>query len=130
MPALDLVDDSYVACRPEDLAPMVAAPGFASALWPGWILTVTEERGCEGVRWSVGGPVTGSAEVWLERYRDRGCYLHVFARVDPVDRIWTPKAARRNTDRVRRRVKRAVWDLKDRAEATHGEETWRAGPVE
>lgn len=112
---------------------MVAAPGFASALLPGWELSVTEDRGVEGVRWSVGGPVTGSAEVWLERYREHGSYLHVFVRVDPIDRIWGARAARRRTDRVRRGVKRAVWALKDRAETSRANERSAqktASPVE
>ncbi|MEV0645800.1 hypothetical protein AB0I28_11120 [Phytomonospora sp. NPDC050363] len=116
MPVLDLIDDTYMACSPETLAPLVSRPGLAAELWPEWRVSVTEERGVEGVRWEVGGPVVGSTEVWIERYRDRGSLVHVYVRVDPVGRPWSARAAERHRERTRRRVKAVMWELKDRVE--------------
>lgn len=120
VPVLDLIDDTYMACSPETLAPLVSSPGLAAELWPEWRVSVTEARGVEGVRWEVGGPVSGSAEVWIERYRDRGSVVHVYVRVDPVGETWSARRIERRRERTRRRIKTVMWALKDRAEASAG----------
>ncbi|GIG68968.1 hypothetical protein Pen01_52630 [Phytomonospora endophytica] len=116
VPALDLIDDTYMACSPETLAPLVSAPALAAELWPEWRVSVTEERGVEGVRWKVGGPVAGSTEVWIERYRDRGALVHVYVRVDPTGKPWSPRETERRRERLRRRVKAVMWRVKDEVE--------------
>lgn len=120
VPQLDLIDDTYVAAPPDILAPLVSAPALAAELWPGWNATVTEERGAEGVRWAVAGPVTGSTEVWIERFVPHGSVLHVYIRADPSGPPWSARRAARETERARRRVKAVMWRLKDHVEdGTH-----------
>jgi len=116
VPALDLIDDTYIACSPETLAPLIARPATAAELWPEWRVSVTEDRGVEGVRWEVGGPVAGSTEVWLERYRERGVMVHVYVRVDPVGKPWSARETERRRERARRRVKAVMWRVKDEVE--------------
>ena len=116
VPVLDLIDDTYAGCSPEILAPLVLDVSLVTELWPDWRVSVTESRGLEGVRWRVEGPVDGSAEIWIEPYRDAGAVLHVYVRVDPVGEAWSPRSVRRRTERLRRRIKAVMWRLADRAE--------------
>lgn len=105
----DLVEETFLAVAP---AAVVARVGdLAEALWPDLTLTVTADRGDEGVRWAVshigGVPVVGSCEVWLQRCGD-GVLVHAYLRV--------PLTARDATRRARH-AKRVLWTVKDELEA-------------
>lgn len=113
-PALDVADETYVAVPPTALAPVVADPTSWTRWWPDLEVTVTRDRGVKGQQWAVGGPVTGSMEVWLEPVGE-GTVVHWFLRADPV----VPRHLRRlRADRERRVLawKSVMFDLKDRLE--------------
>lgn len=113
MHLLDLVDETYIAAANEALAAAVADQARWRAWWPDRHLEVFMDRGLKGQRWAVTGDVTGSAEIWLEAYRD-GTIVHYYLRADPAGR--RGKLDTREVDRLRRAEatawKRAVWALK------------------
>lgn len=122
MPMVDLVDETFLVAAPARVAAAVRDPSVSARLWPGLELTVFQDRGEAGVRWTVTGPLVGSAEVWLEPWGD-GVLLHAYLRADITRRgsatepITGPSArlARRGAAEARRRartVKRAAWQLK------------------
>jgi hypothetical protein len=118
MPAIDVVDSTWIAAPAATVAAIVAEPGNWRRWWPGLELEVTEWRAVKGVRWAVpsvaGHPgLSGSAEVWLEPLAE-GVVAHFFLRLDAA-----PGAAvsRRRAERVaheyRLRTKTAFWALAD-----------------
>jgi ribosome-associated toxin RatA of RatAB toxin-antitoxin module len=82
--------------------------------WPELVLTPSELRGLEGVRWTVQGSLVGTAEWWLEQVRD-GVVVHWYLRVDP-----RRPAGRRTVERLREayvsRYRRNLWRFKDEVE--------------
>ncbi len=127
MPAVDLVDETFVVADRSVLAAVVADPESWRLWWPDLELAVFMDRGLDGIRWSVSGRWVGSLEIWLEPVGD-GVLVHHYARLDPVDRGTgsaaplpaTPggwRRAARARARHARRWKRSVWALKDRLEA-------------
>lgn len=126
MPAVDLVDETYVVVDRPTIAAVVADPARWRAWWPDLALTVFMDRGLDGIRWSVTGRWVGSLEIWLEEVGD-GVLVHHYARLDPVDRasgtarpLPEDPAGRRRAARARAARalawKRTVWALKDELE--------------
>lgn len=124
---IDLVDEAFVAAAPSAVAAVVHDPATWRRWWPGLALTVFMDRGDQGLRWTVTGAMTGTAEIWLEAVGD-GVVLHHYLRVDLRD---APQAgsSHQRWGRVRshpdpavvavaytRAFKRQVWALKDRLE--------------
>ena len=116
MPLVDLIDETFIVCRPEDIAAIVHDPVRWSRWWPDLTLQVFMDRGDKGMRWSAVGDPTGSVEIWLEPMGD-GVLVHHYVRLDPVGADPTdPRTIRRC---VRERARRAkawkgqVWALKD-----------------
>lgn len=54
--------------------------------WPDLRLEVVEDRGAQGVRWKISGPVTGTMEIWCESVLD-GFVLHYFLHAEPVEAL-------------------------------------------
>lgn len=126
MPAIDVLDDTFVRAAPGEVLAATASR------WPGWLpdlaLVVREERGVKGVRWSARSVTTsvtmqGTAEVWLEPVAT-GTVVHLFVRLDPLDpgpdQGRPPgrggaagRRARDLPDRVRRAWKRGLNQSKD-----------------
>jgi hypothetical protein len=114
VPVLDLVDDTYLDVPPARLSPLVRDPGRWPLWWPDLDLEVTRDRGDKGVQWAVRpapgrtlatGPLrrpsvlwTGTAEIWLEPWRERGTVLHHYQRLDPLR---PPRLAPAAVDRLR-----------------------------
>lgn len=116
MHAVDLVDETFIATPNDILAQVVADPARWAQWWPGRRMEVFMDRGAKGQRWAIAGDLVGSAEIWLEAYRD-GVILHYYLRADPPqDGRPDPRAV----DRVRRAEatgwKRTVWALKHELE--------------
>ncbi len=123
---LDLVDEHFIAADRGAVRRLLCD----EARWRGWFpdltLTAYDDRGLEGVRWRVTGALTGTAEVWVEKYGD-GAVVHVFLRADPTrPGRWRLRAAgrrrrRREAARLRRRyavpLKRQLFAAKDSLEA-------------
>jgi hypothetical protein len=95
VPTVDLIDETYVVAAPEAVAAAIHDRARWAVWWPGLALTVFMDRGVAGIRWSVAGPLVGSAELWLEPVGD-GVVVHYYLRVDLARPVRSP-------DRVRRR---------------------------
>jgi hypothetical protein len=140
VPAIDVVDSTWLAAPPKVVAARIADPGNWRRWWPELVLEVEDWRGDKGVRWLVPGVadsragLVGSAEVWLEPMFD-GVVLHFFLRLDPAPgRRLRPRRAARIADGYRRRTKQAFWALADQLDpgrtlrltsAAHVQETLR-----
>jgi hypothetical protein len=120
MPAVDVVDSTWLAARPATVAAIVAQPGNWRRWWPGLDLRVDHWRAEKGVRWTVGevgrGPATGlsgTAEIWLESV-NAGVVAHFFLRLDPpAGRPLPDRAGERIEHHYRLLTKRAFWALAD-----------------
>ena len=137
MPAVDLVDETFVVVDRAVLAAVVADPERWRAWWPDLRLTVFMDRGLDGIRWSVTGRWTGSLEVWLEEVGD-GVLVHHYARLDPADPatgaarpLPEDPSGRRRAAKARAALalawKRTIWALKDELEGGRAVGTPRAG---
>jgi hypothetical protein len=123
MPLIDLADDTFVVADAARVAEVVADPARWSAWWPDLSLVTTRDRGPKGRQWRVAGALTGTAEIWLEPWRD-GVVVHFFLRADPSRPGAQPPdvgpAVRRSAERGRRlrtqSWKRAAHALKDELE--------------
>jgi hypothetical protein len=116
VPAIDVVDSTWICARPAVVAGIVAEPANWRRWWPELDLDADEVRGEKGVRWTVrptASGESGSMEIWLEPAFD-GVVLHYFLRLDPTD--GRPVARHRQTRRThfhRRRAKVTFWALAD-----------------
>jgi hypothetical protein len=118
---VDVVDETFLAVPPARVAAAFADRGAWPGLWPDLRLEVLADRGDEGVRWTVGGALTGSMEVWLEAVLD-GTVVHYFLRADPtgpngLPTTWPRRRAVAETQRRQRAAKRIAFALKARLEA-------------
>ena len=89
-PAIDLVDETFIAVPPATVAAVFKDPRSWRHYWPDLHLTVYADRGDEGLRWTVSGALVGTMEVWCERVMD-GTVLHYFLRADPPGPDGTPQ---------------------------------------
>ena len=114
VPALDLLDETFLVAAPARVAAEVARPERWTQWWPDLHLTVFMDRGSQGIRWSVTGALIGSSEIWLEPMLD-GVLLHYYLRGDLELGV-----SAREMDTVRRRRtlqwKRDVWEFKHQLE--------------
>lgn len=117
---MDVVDDTFITVRPCRLAAEFADPERWHRLWPDLRLRLASDRGDEGLRWTVGGVLVGSMEVWLEAVLD-GTVLHYYLRADPAGPDGKPvplsrRRARVEVSRRQRAAKAIAWGLKDALE--------------
>lgn len=106
VPDLDVVDETFLAVPPKQVAMVFAEPAAWRRFWPDLTLTVYADRGAEGMRWTVHGALVGTMEVWLEPMLD-GTLLHYFLRAD----LTTPPANPRTTGKERTRRQLAAKSL-------------------
>ncbi len=123
MPAVDLIDETFLVASREAVAAAVHDPARTAAWWPDLELTVFQDRGLDGIRWTATGGMVGTAEVWCEAQGD-GVLLHVYLRCDVTRRgsATEPRPlSPRRADRARReralQIKQWSWRLKDALEA-------------
>lgn len=84
MPALELVDETFIVASPASLAGLVHDQCRWREWWPDLVLTTFMDRGDLGIRWSAVGPTwIGSIEVWLEPMAG-GVLVHHYQRLDPA----------------------------------------------
>jgi hypothetical protein len=118
VPAIDVVDSTWLAAPPATVAAVVAEPANWRRWWPELTLEVDEWRGNKGVRWTVqsvagAAGLAGSAEVWLEPMSE-GVVAHFFLRLDAPDgRVVGHRQRTGIADRHRRRTKEVFWALGD-----------------
>jgi hypothetical protein len=116
VPAIDLSEETYVAASPAMVRARVATPEFLRGLWPDLRLRVSEDRGRKGQRFTVAGPLAGTAELWLEQWAD-GVIVHLYLRADPVGDAWSRRRLREERHRRRSVACPALWRVKDELEA-------------
>lgn len=113
VPAVDVVDETFLAVGQKVLADVFADPACWARYWPDLTLRVYADRGVEGLRWTVRGALVGTMEVWLEPMLD-GTLLHYFLRADlPQARLPAKgRVLRREVSRRQLAAKRIALDLK------------------
>lgn len=119
--SIQVADATFVAAAPSTVVEVIGDRSRWRRWWPDLRLTVTEDRGAQGVRWKVDGPLTGTMEIWCEAVMD-GFVLHYFLHAEPVKAM--PAAPRARTDwlaavtRERRAAGKVMsFEVKDRLEA-------------
>ena len=80
--SVQIADETYVAADPARIGAAVGDPANWRRWWPDLRLAVTQDRGPQGVRWTVAGPLTGTMEIWLEPMLG-GALLHYFLHAEP-----------------------------------------------
>ena len=111
-PAIDVVDETFLAVPPGTVAAAFADPAAWRRYWPDLVLEVYTDRGDEGLRWTVKGALVGTMEVWLEPVLD-GTLLHYFLRATPAIPPRRPRDLMREYDRRARAAKAVALGLKD-----------------
>lgn len=81
--SIQVADQAFIAAAPSRIAAEIAEPRRWRSWWPDLDLTVREDRAEKGIRWSVGGALTGTMEVWLEPMLD-GAIVHYFLHCEPA----------------------------------------------
>lgn len=99
MTVVDIADETFVVAEPETVAAVVGDPASWARWWPGLSCEVYRDRGAKGRQWRVSGDLVGTAEIWLEPFRD-GVLVHWYLRVDP------PVGRRPPSSRGLRRLRR------------------------
>jgi hypothetical protein len=82
MYSIQVADETFVCADPAVVGRAIADPVSWRRWWPDLRLTVVEDRGPAGQRWTVTGALTGTMEIWLERSSD-GVILHYFLHAEP-----------------------------------------------
>lgn len=83
MNSIQIADETFVCADPAAVGAAVANQTSWRRWWPDLKLTVVEDRGPAGQRWTVTGALTGTMEVWLEAVMD-GVVLHYFLHAEPT----------------------------------------------
>ncbi|WP_187589660.1 hypothetical protein [Gordonia sp. OPL2] len=127
--SIQVADETFVAAAPSLAADVVGDRAGWRRWWPDLRLTVTEDRGSQGVRWSVDGPLAGTMEIWCEPVMD-GFVLHYFLHAEPT--VALPEDARArgvalaDANRERRAAGKVMsFEVKDRLESGR----WVGGPA-
>lgn len=110
VPAVDVIDETFLAVPPGSVAAAFADPSAWRRFWPDLDLEVYADRGAEGLRWTVRGALVGTMEVWLEPMLD-GTLLHYFLRAD-LPAGHRPSHVRREIGRRQQAAKAVALDLK------------------
>jgi hypothetical protein len=83
MNSIQVADETFVCADPVDVGKAIADPASWRRWWPDLRLSVVEDRGPAGQRWTVSGALTGTMEIWLEPSFD-GVILHYFLHAEPA----------------------------------------------
>jgi len=115
MNSVQIADENVVCADPADVGRAVADPAGWRRWWPDLRLTVVEDRGPAGHRWTVAGGLTGTMEVWLQPMMD-GVILHYFLHAEPSGDPAQLDLAKLNHNR-RVAGKKMAFEIKTRLEA-------------
>jgi hypothetical protein len=120
MNSIQVADQTFVAADPAAVGRAIADAASWRRWWPDLLLTVVEDRGHLGHRWTVNGALTGTMEVWLEPSLD-GVILHYFLHAEPAGvAAWQLAKMNLAKENHQRRVagKKMSFELKRTLEAT------------
>lgn len=96
--SVDVIDETFLVVPRSVVAAAFAPPSAWRRFWPDLDLQVYLDRGDQGLRWTVGGALVGTMEVWLEPVLD-GTMLHYFLRAELPDGV----SAKHVSREIRRR---------------------------
>jgi len=82
---VDLIDETFVVAEPARIAAALHDPALWRRLWPRLDLVVFQDRGDQGLRFTVTGDLVGTNEFWVEPYAD-GAVIHYYCRCDVTRR--------------------------------------------
>ena len=119
MHSIQVADETFVAADGARVGTAIADPAKWRRWWPDLSLDVIEDRADKGIRWTVGGPLTGTMEIWLESMLD-GVILHYFLHAEPTGANAAEVArmdAAKLTHRRRGAGKRMSFEIKNELEA-------------
>lgn len=113
MPVVDIIDEIFIVADPQRVRSHVCDPARVAGWLPGVTLTAYDDRGPLGVRWTVAGALSGTAEVWLEEHGD-GTVVHVYVRAEAAapDPLRLGRTRRRMERRYVLPLKRALFAAK------------------
>lgn len=114
---IQIADETFVAAGPAAVGRAVGDRSAWRRWFPDLALTVVEDRAERGVRWTVGGPLTGTMEIWLEPVLD-GVVLHYFLHAEPATGTAAQITAAKLTHHRRVAGKRMAFEVKNRLEAS------------
>ena len=120
MNSIQIADETFVAADPGEVGRAIGDAASWRRWWPDLLLTVVEDRGAQGHRWTVAGALTGTMEIWLEPVLD-GVVLHYFLHAEPSGvAAWQLAKMNLAKDNHRRRVagKNMAFEVKQTLEAT------------
>jgi len=120
MHSIQIADETFVSADPAEAGMAVGDPANWRRWWPDLRLTVVEDRGEVGHRWTVAGALTGTMEVWLQPALD-GVILHYFLHAEPSGvAAWQLQKMNLAKMNHQRRVagKEMAFEVKRRLEAT------------
>lgn len=83
MHSIQIADEMFIAADPARVGAAVGDRASWRRWWPDLHLQVVEDRADKGIRWAIGGPLTGTMEIWLEPALD-GVLLHYFLHAEPA----------------------------------------------
>ncbi len=115
--AVDVADDTFVRSDRSVLRALLDLDGAAEALWPHLRVSVIRDRGANGLKYAVTGPVLGDMEVWLEPHAD-GVLVHHYLR--GVVAPGSPMTGRQATRAHTLAWKRVIHRIKDVLEERKG----------
>ncbi|AEF35717.1 MULTISPECIES: hypothetical protein [Mycobacteriaceae] len=118
MNSIQVADETFIAASGAQVGALVGDRSSWRRWWPDLQLQLVEDRAEKGVRWTVGGPLTGTMEIWLDPMLD-GVLLHYFLHAEPSG-VTGRQLAKMNLAKLnhRRRVagKRMAFEVKARLE--------------
>jgi hypothetical protein len=82
---VDLIDETFIVAEPARIADALHEPALWRRLWPGLELVIFQDRGRDGLRFTVTGELVGTNEFWVEPYAD-GAVVHYYCRCDVTRR--------------------------------------------
>jgi hypothetical protein len=81
--SIQVSDQTFIAAPPASVAESIGVVSKWRRWWPDLQISVREDRGEKGIRWTVTGALTGTMEVWLEPELD-GTIVHYFLHAEPT----------------------------------------------
>ncbi|MFC9895481.1 polyketide cyclase / dehydrase and lipid transport [Nocardia sp. NPDC127579] len=115
MSSIQVADQTFVAASGAAVAEVLGGPTNWRGWWPDLLLEVREDRGEQGIRWTVRGGLEGTMEVWLQPMLD-GVILHYFLHAEPMPALHVKQLPAAN--RARRVAgKDMAFEIKARLEA-------------
>jgi hypothetical protein len=111
---VDLIDETFVVAEPARVAAALHDPALWRRLWPRLDLVVFQDRGDQGLRFTVTGDLVGTNEFWVEPYAD-GAVIHYYCRCDVTRR---GSATEPVTGSPRRLLRTALRAMREHATTT------------